>query len=250
MVSVIIPTYNRASYLKETLISILNQSYADLEIIVIDDNSQDNTSEVVQSLNSDRIIYYRQQKIGIIGKLRNIGISKSNYDLIAFCDDDDIWRRDKLEKQLKYMDKYDLICSNARIIDDRGELIKNRRLIINEESKELDIYSLLLGNIIITSTVILKKEKLNQTGIFDENEKYYCSEDYDLWLRYTTGNKLYYINEDLIYYREHLSNSNNFFHRQKMLKNVLMIQDSYMNKHDQSLYKFINAGKYSTKISA
>ncbi len=249
MVSVIIPTYNRAGYLKEALISILSQTYNDLEIIVIDDDSNDNTSEIVLKLNSEKIFYFKQNKIGIIGKLRNIGIKKSKYDIIAFCDDDDIWEPEKLEKQMKYIDKYDLICSNAKVINSNGEQIKNKKLILNEKSKELDLYSLLLGNIVITSTVILKKDKLYKTGLFDEDEKYYCSEDYDLWLRYAASNKVFYMNDDLILYREHLSNSNNYYHRKKMLKNVLAILDSYSYKNDRKMYDYVNAGKLSVKIS-
>lgn len=249
MVSVIIPTYNRAGYLKEALISILNQTYNNLEIIVIDDDSNDNTSEIVLKLNSEKIFYFKQNKIGIIGKLRNIGIQKSKYDIIAFCDDDDIWEPEKLEKQMKYIDKYDLICSNAKVINSNGEQIENKKLILNEKSKELDLYSLLLGNIVITSTVILKKDKLYKTGLFDEDEKYYCSEDYDLWLRYAASNKVFYMNDDLILYREHLSNSNNYYHRKKMLKNVLAILDSYSYKNDRKMYDYVNAGKLSVKIS-
>lgn len=249
MVSVIIPTYNRAGYLKEALISILNQTYNNLEIIVIDDDSNDNTSEIVLKLNSEKIFYFKQNKIGIIGKLRNIGIQKSKYDIIAFCDDDDIWEPEKLEKQMKCIDKYDLICSNAKVINSNGEQIENKKLILNEKSKELDLYSLLLGNIVITSTVILKKDKLYKTGLFDEDEKYYCSEDYDLWLRYAASNKVFYMNDDLILYREHLSNSNNYYHRKKMLKNVLAILDSYSYKNDRKMYDYVNAGKLSVKIS-
>ncbi|MBK7157601.1 MAG: glycosyltransferase family 2 protein [Ignavibacteria bacterium] len=84
MVSVIIPTFNRAGFLREALTSILNQTYSNLEIIVIDDDSDDNTYETVLELNSEKISYYKQKKIGIIGKLRNIGIKKSKYDIIAF----------------------------------------------------------------------------------------------------------------------------------------------------------------------
>lgn len=249
MVSVIVPTYNRAGFLREALTSILNQTFSNLEIIVIDDDSDDNTKETVIDLNSEKIIYSKQKKIGIIGKLRNIGIKKSKYGIIAFCDDDDIWEPEKLEKQLKFIDKYDLVCSNAKVINSKSEHIKNKKLIVNEKSKELDVYSLLLGNIIITSTVILKKDKLNKTGLFDEDEKYYCSEDYDLWLRYASSNKVFYMNDDLILYREHLSNSNNYYHRKKMLNNVLAILDSYSYNNDIKMYDSAIAGKLSVKIS-
>ena len=249
MVSVIVPTFNRAGFLREALTSILNQTYSNLEIIVIDDDSDDNTYETVLELNSEKISYYKQKKIGIIGKLRNIGIKKSKYDIIAFCDDDDIWEPEKLEKQLKFIDKYDLVCSNAKVINSYGEHVNNKKLIVNEKSKELDLYSLILGNIIITSTVILKKDKLDKTGLFDEDKKYYCSEDYDLWLRYASGNKVFFMNDELILYREHLSNSNNYFHRKKMLENVLEILDSYSHNNDRKMYNYVSAGKLSVKIS-
>ncbi len=103
MVSIIIPTYNRALYLKETLSSILNQSFDNFEIIVIDDASSDNTKSIITGFNSDKIRYINKGKIGIIAKLRNLGIKESKFDYIAFCDDDDLWHSNKLQRQLEFL---------------------------------------------------------------------------------------------------------------------------------------------------
>ena len=98
-VSIILPTYNRASsFLKEAIDSVINQSYMNWELIVIDNNSTDNTIDLVESYKSNKIFIYQINNNGVIAKSRNLGIEKSSGDYVAFLDSDDFWYKNKLQK--------------------------------------------------------------------------------------------------------------------------------------------------------
>lgn len=102
MVSVIIPSYNRGKTIVEAVQSVLNQTYTDLEVVIVDDGSSDNTREVIQNIKDNRIKYFYQENAGAC-IARNNGIKFAKGDYIAFHDSDDIWRRDKLEKQMRVL---------------------------------------------------------------------------------------------------------------------------------------------------
>jgi glycosyltransferase involved in cell wall biosynthesis len=101
LVSIIMPTYNRATYIGETIASIKNQSYANWELIIMDDGSEDDTCNIVKNVSDGRIRYYNNGRIGITGTLKNKGIALSKGELIAFMDSDDLWHEAKLQTQVK-----------------------------------------------------------------------------------------------------------------------------------------------------
>lgn len=103
LISVVIPTYNREATIKATLESILQQTYRNLEILVVDDASNDNTGKVIRSINDPRIYYFKNKKQMGANISRNIGIEHAKGKLIAFCDSADTWAAEKLEKQLQIM---------------------------------------------------------------------------------------------------------------------------------------------------
>ena len=109
-ISVIIPTYNRASLIKRAAESVLNQTYKDLELIIIDDGSEDNTKEIVDSINDKRLVYVKQENQGCCAA-RNKGINIAKGKYIAFQDSDDVWHTDKLEKQIRVLQQ-----NNADVI--------------------------------------------------------------------------------------------------------------------------------------
>lgn len=100
VVSIIIPTYNRAGLIAETIRSILEQTYSNWELIIVDDGSNDNTEEVIAEIKDNRIHFIKAGRIGIGGKIKNIGLERANGELIAFNDSDDLWDKTKLEKQI------------------------------------------------------------------------------------------------------------------------------------------------------
>lgn len=105
-VSVIIPTYNRAAYIGETIESIQNQTYTNWEMIIIDDGSDDDTEELIEKINDNRIRFYKAGRIGIRSTIKNIGLEKATGELIAFLDSDDLWAQTKLEKQVFALQQY------------------------------------------------------------------------------------------------------------------------------------------------
>jgi glycosyltransferase involved in cell wall biosynthesis len=105
-ISVIIPTYNRAAFIGETIESVRKQTYTNWEIIVVDDGSEDNTEAVVKAVGDERIHFYKERRIGIGGKIKNIGLHKASGEFIAFIDSDDLWAPAKLEKQLALLRQF------------------------------------------------------------------------------------------------------------------------------------------------
>jgi glycosyltransferase involved in cell wall biosynthesis len=235
LVSVVVPTHNRAQLLKATITSILNQKYNNLEIIIVDDGSDDETENTVKLFNDKRIVYYKAARLANLGKLRNIGISLSKGRYIAFCDDDDIWLPGKLEKQIPLLDKYDFVCSNASIINIDGEIIQPLKNLWELKDKLLETKYLLLGNCIITSSVILKKELLYNR--FIEKDSTNSAEDYELWLKLSTYCSIFYLNEALIFFRRH-SNTSSFDEKyiyKGLLHAVIKIISAYKSSPDKEI---------------
>lgn len=119
LVSVIIPTYNRANLIKRSAESVLNQTYSNLELIVVDDGSTDNTEEVVKSIDDNRVIYIKQSNQGACAA-RNNGIDHAKGEFIAFQDSDDVWHLDKLEKQVKCLKEKGadvVVCKNLQYVN-------------------------------------------------------------------------------------------------------------------------------------
>lgn len=105
-VSVIMPTYNRAAYILESIDSVRNQTYNNWELIIVDDGSDDNTEEIVKGLNDSRVQFYKAGRIGINGKIKNIGLGKATGELIAFIDSDDLWAAEKIGRQVELLQQY------------------------------------------------------------------------------------------------------------------------------------------------
>ena len=128
LVSVIMPSWNTGKYIAESIQSVLNQTYNDLELIIVDDCSTDNTDEIVRSFNDSRIIYLKNEKNSGAALTRNRAIREANGEWIAFLDSDDLWQPEKLEHQLKFMKENNYIFSYH-------EYVK-----IDENSNPLNIY--------------------------------------------------------------------------------------------------------------
>jgi glycosyltransferase involved in cell wall biosynthesis len=107
-ISIIMPTYNRAAYIIETIKSIQDQTYSNWELIIIDDGSEDNTEELIAQIKDERVLFYKAGRIGVIGKTKNIGLAKANGGFIAFMDSDD--------RQLNLKNRW-LLWINIRRLD-------------------------------------------------------------------------------------------------------------------------------------
>ena len=205
LVTVIVTTYNRVRLLTETIGSILNQSFTDFELIVVDNMSGDATEGYVRGLDDPRIRFFKNSNNGIIAVNRNFGIKRARGKYIAFCDDDDLWFRDKLKTQVEFMETnpgVGLTFSNAETFGEGAS--DGLSLYPKGESEGVkDFESLLKGNRIATFTVMVSKACLNHTGLFDENPELKSIEDYDLWLRIARKYALACMPEMLGKYRVH-----------------------------------------------
>lgn len=183
-VSVIIPTYNRERTIKRAIMSVLSQTYDNLEVIVIDDCSDDGTKAVIEMIDDSRLFYYRNETNGGASFSRNIGVTRARYDIIAFHDSDDLWYPDKLEKQMRlfadnpqygliycpYLYKKDGFVKRVPAIDFQIEELQGNML-----------QSLLEASKIGTPTMLLPKAVFNEVGGFDTTLS--SLEDWDLSLR-------------------------------------------------------------------
>jgi len=175
-VSVILPTYNGERYVTDAIRSVLMQKRITIELIIINDASKDNTENVLrQFLNDKRIKYYKLPHNSGVANARNIGIDHATGAYIAFIDDDDVWKNDKLARQIDFMKKSSLNFSYAgyTMIDENGTFLKN----IGSASKTLDYKHLLLGNSIPLLTVVIGRKFLSESRFQNIHH-----EDFALWL--------------------------------------------------------------------
>lgn len=196
-VSVIIPTYNRELVIKRAVNSVLNQTFKNFELIIIDDGSTDNTAKVLEDYKNkdDRVSVYYQKNCGV-SSARNLGLEKAMGQWIAFLDSDDEWLRDKLEKQLSFA------MENPSIPLIHGEEIwvRNGKR-VNPKNKHQKfgghIFEKCLPLCLISpSASFIKRELLLEYHGFDES--YPVCEDYDLWLKITKDYEVGFIEKPIL----------------------------------------------------
>jgi glycosyltransferase involved in cell wall biosynthesis len=200
-VSVLIPAYNASAYIRQAVTSALNQRDVDVEVLVIDDGSTDDTPKILEEFG-DSIRVLRQKNAGHV-KARNNGSRLARGEWLAFLDADDEWLPDKLAKQLARADEKTSVVYTDRVnFGDIGRVAERQSN--GQRLWEGDIFErlLLVGNFITVSSVIIRKSVFERLGGFEE-ELLVC-EDWDLWLRYTAqGGLIGLCPEGLTRYRWH-----------------------------------------------
>lgn len=205
LVSVVMPAYNHAKFITEAIESVLNQTYKNFELIIIDNYSTDNTEEIVRSYSvaDSRIRYQKFRNNGIIAASRNIGIKTAVGAYVAFIDSDDFWFPDKLEKVVHFFTQFpdiDLVCHDENYISGTNKnFIKAQRYGPYKKYEDL----LFKGNSLSTSAVVVRRSKLLEAGLFSEDENFVTAEDYELWLRLSKTCKIAYLHEVLGNWRIH-----------------------------------------------
>ena len=205
-VSVIIPTYNQASYLSEAVESALAQSYQDLEVIVIDDGSTDNTPEVASGFPPG-VIYIRQENQGV-STARNNGIEMAKGEYLAFLDSDDIMLEGALQKSVDFLDQHPeagFCYGQVYRMDDKGRTLRligsrGAKTSCIRDGKEQIALMLFRGDI-TPSTVLARRFCFEEVGLF--NTTLHIGEDIDMWLRLAMRYSVGYIAEPLAKYRVH-----------------------------------------------
>jgi glycosyltransferase involved in cell wall biosynthesis len=191
-ISVIIPTYNRATFLPATLSSVLNQSQRVDEIVVVDDGSTDNTKDVLSQYG---VKYLYQANRGV-SSARNLGVKNAKNEWIAFLDSDDIWHEDKIEKQIAFhTQNRDILFSHTDEV-----WLRDSKVVKKPKHHKKPYGNCFVDNLpfckIGPSTVIIHKSVLEDVGYFDESLK--VCEDYDLWLRVLSKYEVGLVDEELV----------------------------------------------------
>ena len=209
LVSVIIPVYNAEPFIKETIESVLIQTYQFFELIIIDDGSTDDSANIIHSIKDTRIKYVYQNNASQ-AVARNNGIHLAQGEFIAFLDHDDIWAFNKLEIQIKLFNNINigLVYTGRTNINSDGKELNNQP--IRSFFKGNVLENLLTGNFLFPSSVMIKKNILTDNNIYFRKNRQAC-EDYDLWLRLSMLTEFNFTTKKLAKYRLlKTSNSKNY----------------------------------------
>jgi len=235
LVSIVIPVFNASDFVLETLQSATNQTYKNIEIIVVDDGSTDNSLDLIKSFEG-KITVISTTNNGA-ASARNLGILASSGLIIAFLDSDDIWDPQKIEKQVSFLlaNELDLVyCSGREFGEREGKHLVHRAKFSG------NCYPLFSTNptvAIITlgcSTAILKREVINKSGLFDENFKG-PAEDWDFFRRVCRYGNVDFIDEELVDYRIHDKNVSrasavSYFEGNKMAISKMLSEDKSIDR--------------------
>jgi glycosyltransferase involved in cell wall biosynthesis len=216
-VSVVMTCYKYAQYLPHAIESVLEQTYGNVEVIMVNDGSPDNTDEVMQPyLRDPRVKYIKQPNSGqTIAK--NNGIRAATGEFIAFLDADDIWRRDKLAKQMPLFaaPEVGVVYSTMEFIDDAGDKVPYEASPLSRPRAGRITEALFVDNIVPFSAAVARRECFDKIGLMDDTLK--MAIDWDLWLRMSVHFSFAYVDEPLLLYRVgHPGQmSKNYFVREK-----------------------------------
>lgn len=214
-VSIVMPAYNSRAHIVESIGSVINQTYQNWELIVIDDGSSDDTFEIVNELSKiePRIKLSKQKNQGI-GATRNNGYGLSSGSWIAFLDHDDLWQARKLEEQIAASASnpdFDVIFSGGWFFFNNNleELTEYRTVYGTFNNSEMYLRQL-EENYIATLSVMVKRSVIDKIGPWDERKLIQGCDDYDYWFRMAKANAVFYgVEEHLFYYRKHDNNYSN-----------------------------------------
>ena len=187
LISVIIPTYNHADFLREAIASVIAQTFSDWEIIIVDNHSTDHTEEVVKSFNNPKITLLKIRNNGVIGASRNRGMEHAVGNWIAFMDSDDFWYPSRLSTCAQVFESDtlapDVISTDELMVFANSKKVK--KLHHGPESGNMYRDMLLYGNKLSPSATLVRRAFLDLNKIsFSEEPKFITVEDYDFWIRF------------------------------------------------------------------
>ena len=247
LISIIINCYNGEKYLGETIQSVLDQTFKNWELILWDNQSTDKSASIFKSYKNKKFKYFLSKKHLKLGDARNLAVKKANGNWIAFLDADDLWKKNKLEKQIKLLKKKKagiIYCENKIIFQNNndlnlfGKIIKNSKTIVYEGNV---FNKLMLKNFIpLCSAIFLKKAFIESGGI---NPKYSFSEDYDFILKISKNYNVYFTKDTYSIYRVHNNNLSNKNFRKGYLESIDILS-KYLPRFYSLLGIFINLFKY------
>ena len=243
LVSVVIPTYNQADFLRQAIQSVFDQSYSSWEIIIVDNESTDHTESVIRSFRSGKIKRLKIQNHGIIAASRNTGIRHARGKFIAFLDSDDYWFPEKLRSSIDQMtrEKADAVCHSEYWLFENGQ----QKAVSYGPADRCTFRDLLKkGNCLSTSAILVKKEQVLEVGGFSENAAFKTVEDYDLWIRLVKHGCRFTFNNTLLgVYRIHSSGNSQSIAKHAnatlaLLHHYLSDGDTYFTERERRMIFF------------
>lgn len=248
--SVVIPVYNKEKQIGETLRSVLEQSYQNFEIIIINDGSTDDSEEVIKQFEDERIRYLKQKNKGA-GAARNAGIQEAKTDFIAFLDADDYWFPYFLETQRKAIEQY----PNEKVFATAKQKRIDDTVFVDEYSIDADesfsgpvdyFKSSFLSSVLHSSTIIVHKEVFDEAGLY--NPKYKSGQDTDLYVRIGLKYKVVFTNQVCVEYR--IYEDSLFRTTKKLAEKANFEEYEQGEKRNPDLKKFLDLNRYSLALFA
>jgi glycosyltransferase involved in cell wall biosynthesis len=204
LVSIIIPVYNGANYMREAIDSALAQTYSNIEILVINDGSKDNGETEKIALSYENEIHYFYKENGGVSTALNLGIEKMKGEYFSWLSHDDIYPIDKIEKQIDYLKQVPnrniVVYGSIKLIDKKGETIGISKLQLNNPN-EFILKHMIESSLVNGCTLLIPKLIFEKVGLFNPLLK--STQDYDMWFRIAQKYKLVCIDEILILSRQH-----------------------------------------------
>ena len=237
--SIIVPTYNRSKELKFAIDSVINQTFKNWELILVDNNSKDGTKKLIDNYNNSKIKLFTINNHGNIAKSRNLGIKKSSGKYLAFLDSDDEWLPEKLQLSYKILKKKISLIYHDMYIKKKVDqkFFKKTgycRKLTNSPYEDL-IFN---GPAFPTSSVIIKKSIFKKINFFDENKNLITWEDFDAWIRIAKiTNKFYKLKKILGYVW--IGKENNLKPKNQ-IKNIYFFKKKYLNRNINDLPQWCN----------
>jgi glycosyltransferase involved in cell wall biosynthesis len=238
-VSVIIPAYNRSNTISKTISSVLEQTYQDLELIVVDDGSTDDTAEVTQSFTDPRVKLINQENKGA-ASARNTGIHNSQSDYVTFLDSDDFWSTTKLQEQVLVLEQnknVGVVYSWTDYVGEADEFLYHgpRPLFSGHVCHELLKHNFIVNG----SNLIVRRSSLLEAGGFDKSLQ--SAHDWDLWLRLALITEFQVVPQVHVFYRETSNSLSSNLKRQE--KNCLRVIEQNCRREPKRLKPFLASAK-------
>ena len=230
-VSIVIAAYNCGDFILETVSSVINQTFQNWELIIVDDCSNDDTPDKIATLNDNRITIIRLDKnSGLPATPRNIGIRAAKGEFIAFLDHDDVWSPDKLTVQVDWLrqDPESALISCPLIISSPDKKYNNSKTTNKRKYQSGYMHDKLLQyNFIACSSVVVRASVIDEVGYFDEDPQVSAIEDWDLWLRIAKRYKITFLPQTLGLYRMHSSGLST---ATKQITRILYVMDKHIRR--------------------
>jgi len=249
-VSVITPLYNNKKYIEKAINSILSQTYKNLEMIVVDNSSSDGSGELVKNKFGNKVRYILQENRGAAAAVnRGISLSQGNY--IAFCDSDDWWLPEKLEKQVNFLEtnqNFGMVYGDALLAKDEILIsqtwLQSRKVLPCSGGKEKCLLPLFAKNFIPAPlTVLIRKSVIEQVGLF--NEKFSSTYDYEYWFRILeAGIQIAYLDESLAVWRIHAGQGSKKIRKMKLAQIKILQEFLKRNPNFIKSHPFLVVSKF------